>query len=93
MIVLAFTRRIVEDTKILELPLSRGVQAGTSRVVCLERLVPQFLSNCEPWAFENFHFSENFWKTVGYYFYDVLSTKRTYNCLLQLNGPTHYVAT
>jgi hypothetical protein len=62
MIVLAFARRTVEDTKILELPLSHGVQAGSSQVVCLERLVPQFLSNCEPWAFENFHFRRIFGK-------------------------------
>jgi hypothetical protein len=54
MIVPAFARRMVEDTKILELPLSLGVQTSTSRVVYLEGLVPQFLSNCETLAFENF---------------------------------------
>jgi hypothetical protein len=76
MIVLAFVRRIVEDKNHGVAIIAWGT-TGTLRVVCLERLDPQFLSNCEPWAFEKLHFSKNFWKTVGYYFYDVLSTKRT----------------
>jgi len=76
--VLAFARRMVEDTDIVELSLLRAVQTGTSRVVCLERQSRSFYQTVSRGPSRTFfHFSENCWKMVGYYFYDVLRTKRT----------------